>query len=985
MMVGLLGLLKAGAAYVPLDAALPGGRLAMLLDEAQIGVVLAPDHLRTALPASAVRVVSLEAGDDEGEQCPGPNSAVAVARQNLAYVIYTSGSTGRPKGVMVEHASLIAAASAWEQSYALGRGARYLQAAGFGFDVFTGDWVRALTTGGTLVSCPREALLDPSALAALLRDERIDCVELVPAVAEALASELERTGGTLAPLRLLVVGSDTLQSDLFVRLCRLAGPAGRVVNSYGLTEATIDSTYYEEGSATRAVSTGGAAPIGRPFGTTRVYVLDARQGPLPAGVAGELYIGGGGVARGYRSRAAATAQRFVPDPFGARGGRLYRTGDRGRWRKDGVLELLGRSDHQVKIRGVRIELGEVEKAVRGNPAVRDAVVDARDDPRGNKRLVAYVVPRPGAELGLVELRRWLQQALPEPMIPTALVRLETLPLSANGKVDRGALPAPVPTPLDAGVEYVAPRTPLEETLARVWAEVLEVERVGIYDSFFDLGGHSLQSVQLVARLTAALSRPVSVKTVFHAPTVAEMAEVLERGPAAPPPEGRVRFPGAAYRNGHASDRGNGDLGEARAALGRWLDETATRPASAHVTIEDRPVQTLFTAAAMAPVDSVALSYFPSSLLQFTGLDAGTVIRDWCGNRPLCAGARETPLGRVGLVLIPRFDDQLYHDRHDLLAVLGDAVRLAQQGGAATVSLTGLLPSATDYGRALVEMLGGEDLPRITTGHATTTAAVVLAVARALEEGGRTLADEHVGFVGLGSVGIATLRLLLSCQPHPAALSLCDVYSRWEDLEALRREVTGALGYRGEVRLLASRHEVPAELYEATLIIGATNVAEIVDIDRLAPGTIIVDDSAPHVFRSEAALRRFHERHDILITEGGFLAAPAPLPLRVNAPEGLEPWLKAGLVSLVARSQPREITGCVLSGLLSARFTHLEPTIGMIDRQTALDHYETLSKLGYTSADLHLDDTPLDAALVHEFRLQQGHVRKNGPVYPVSQY
>ena len=913
------------------------------------------------------------------------NPAVAVARENLAYVIYTAGSTGRPMGVMVEHGSLVAAARAWEQCYELVPGSRHLQAAGFGFDVFAGDWVRALTTGGTLVSCPREALLDPSALAALLRDERIDCVELVPAVAEALASELERTGGTLAPLRLLVVGSDTLQSDLFKRLLQLAGPAGRVINSYGVTEATIDSTFYEEQSTETAGSVGGAAPIGRPFGGTRVYVLDERLGPLPVGVAGELYIGGSGVARGYCGRPGATAARFVPDPFAAPGARLYRTGDRGRWRKDGVLELLGRSDQQVKVRGVRIELGEVEAALRRHPEVREAVVEAREDIRGNKRLMAYVVPRSAAEPGLAELRRWLRQTLPEPMIPSAFVCLERLPLSAGGKVDRGALPDPGPSPLEAGTEYVAPRTPLEETLARVWAEVLEVERVGVHDSFFDLGGHSLQSVQLVARLTAALSRPVSVKTVFQAPTIAAMAEVLEREPAVPPPGERARFPGPAYRNGHGHENGNGAHGEARAALVRWLDETAPGSAPVHVTVEDRPVETLFTAAAIAPVDSVALGYFPSSLLHFTGLDAATVIRDWCGNRPLCAGVRETPLGRIGLVLIPRFDDQLYHDRRDLLAVLGDAVRLARECGAATVSLTGLLPSATNYGRALVEMLAGEDLPRITTGHATTTAAVVLAVARALEEGGRTLAGEHVGFVGLGSVGVATLRLLLSCLPHPAALSLCDVYLKREELEALRREVTGALGYRGEVRLLASRHEVPAELYEASLIIGATNVAEILDIDLLAPGTIVVDDSAPHLFNTESALRRFHERRDILITEGGVLAAPGPLPLRVNAPEGLEPWLKAGLVSLVARSQPREITGCVLSGLLSARFPHLEPTIGMIDRQTAVDHYETLSALGFKAAGLHLDDTPLEEALVHEFRLQHGHGRKNGQAHPVSQY
>jgi hypothetical protein len=662
------------------------------------------------------------------------------------------------------------------------------------------------------------------------------------------------------------------------------------------------------------------------------------------------------VARGYRGRPDATAARFVPDPFGAPGARLYRTGDRGRWREDGVLELLGRTDHQVKVRGYRIELGEVESALRRHPAVREAVVEAREDLRGKKRLVAYVVPRPAAELGVVDLRRWLQVTLPEPMVPSTFVRLETLPLSPNGKVDRQALPnpGPGPGPLDPVAEYVAPRTPLEETLAGVWAEVLELERVGVHDNFFDLGGHSLQSVQLVARLTAALDRPVSVKTVFQAPTIAAMAEFLESADT------------AADLGEQVQQNGDGP-----APLARWVLESGRGALPPHVTIEKRRPEELFTAGAVARVDSVALSYFPSSLPQVTGLDPATVIYEWCRNRPLIAGVRETSLGRVGLMVIPRFEDQLYQDRRDLLGVLGDAVRLAKEMGAVTVSLTGLLPSASDYGRALAEGLTGQNLPRITTGHATTTAAVVLAIRRALEEGGRTLEGEHVAFVGLGSVGVATLRLMLACLPHPAVLSLCDVYSKQEELDALRRELGGALGYGGEVRLLASRRDVPAPIYEATLIVGATNVAEILEIDRLASGTIVVDDSAPHLFRSDDALLRFHERHDILVTEGGVLASPEPLPLSAYIPEGLGPWLEAGLIALAARSQPRYITGCILSGLLSARFAHLSPTVGLIDSRTALEHYETLDALGYRAAGLHLDDAPLDEAAIRLFRLLHG--------------
>jgi hypothetical protein len=666
------------------------------------------------------------------------------------------------------------------------------------------------------------------------------------------------------------------------------------------------------------------------------------------------------VARGYLDNPGLSAERFVPDPYGKSGSRMYATGDRARWRKDGNLELLGRHDGQVKIRGFRVELAEVEAILSRHPGVRAAVVEARRDGAGNQRLVGYVVPQIAAELQATELRRWLQPELPAYMVPSAFVLLDALPLSRNGKIDRKGLPAPGPGQLDPVVEYVAPRNPLEETLARAWAEVLELERVGIHDSFFDLGGHSLQSIQLVTRLTATLNRPVSVKSIFQAPTIAELAELLEREPATTGASDAFPSDGL-HRNG-----------DALAALAAWLRDSKQAILPEHVSIERRPVLSLFAPADVTPVDSVALGYLPSGLLNLTGLDRATVIRDWCRNRPLLTDVRDTPLGRIGSVLIPRFDDQLYENRQDLLTVLGDAVGLAHEMGAATVSLTGLLPSASGYGLDLAEALAGRDLPRITTGHATTTSAVVLAVRRAMEEASRALEDEHVGFIGLGSVGLATLRLLLTCLPHPARLSLCDVYAKLESLEALRRELVDELGYRGEVRLLASRPEVPAEVYEAGVIIGATNVGEILDIDRVSPGSIVVDDSAPHAFDSELALRRFRERGDILVSEGGVLLAPEPLPLRVFVPEGLEPWLESGLVSFIARSNPWHITGCVLSGLLSAKFAQLAPTLGFIDRQTALDHYEKLNTLGFQAASLHLDDSPLDERIIQDFRSRYGN-------------
>jgi amino acid adenylation domain-containing protein len=936
MLAALLGVLKAGGAYVPLDPGLPSARLAYLIADARLPVLLTRDALAAALPEHEARVVRLDRDlADEDESDPQPTARA----ENLAYLIYTSGSLGQPKGVMVDHRSLVGIARAWEETYRLRSWpGRHLQMAGFAFDVFTGDWIRALCFGGTLVACPRDVLLDSGALLALMRRERVDAAEFVPAAAEALIGHAEAKGESLDFFRLLVVGSDLWHAGEYERLRRLAGPGARAVSSYGLTEATIDSTFFEGDLSDRP--TGRPVPIGRPFANTAVYLLDRHLEPVPVGVAGEVYLGGAGLARGYFGRPALTAERFVPDPFAATpGGRLYRTGDLARWLPDGTIELLGRADHQVKIRGFRVELAEVEATLRQHPGVREAAVVVAEPSPGDRRLHAYVVPRgPREDASADALRKFLKGALPRYMVPSAFVMLDALPMTTSGKVDRKALPAPEPDATDRGAGDEAPRTPLEASLAAIWAEVLGVERVGVFDDFFDLGGHSLQAVQLVARITATLGRPAAVRMVLQAPTVAGMAELLEAEAAVPP------TPSA-----------------------RPSTEAATVEVPPHLTIEERPLLPLILAGKLAPVESVAVGYLPSALLEFTGLPAETLIGTLCGGVPVVTGVQETPQGRVGSLMIPRFDYQLYHDRRDLLDILGDAVRMARHLGARTVSLTGLLPSATDYGRALADALAGQDLPALTTGHATTTAAVVLAIRRALEEGGRSLAGERVGLLGLGSVGLATLRLMLSCLPHPEELILCDVYQKRDALRALGEEVVAELGYRGRVRLAESRGEAPAELYGATLIVGATNAPDVLDVDRLAPGTILVDDSAPHAFRADAALRRVRERGDLLVTEGGVLAAPATLPATVHVPAWLDEGMRSRALALLANEEPRFITGCVLSGLLSARFDDLPPTLGLIDRATALAHYRTLDALGYRSARLHLGDTPLDERTVAGFR------------------
>jgi hypothetical protein len=305
-------------------------------------------------------------------------------------------------------------------------------------------------------------------------------------------------------------------------------------------------------------------------------------------------------------------------------------------------------------------------------------------------------------------------------------------------------------------------------------------------------------------------------------------------------------------------------------------------------------------------------------------------------------------------------------------VIVEALEIAGRLGARTVSLTGLIPSATDYGRAVAEAISGRnDLPLISTGHATTVATVVLAVKKILQEGGRNLAQEQVGFLGLGSIGLTSLRLMLSCLPHPISITLCDVYSKRDSLEKIRHELVRALGFRGLMRVVEARTEVPPEFYDATLIIGATNVPDILDLTRVNPGTIIVDDSAPSCFVHEDAVRRFREQEDILFTAGGVLRSPHPIGQLRYVPRAVEPAMNSAYWEVFSRSNPWRITGCILSGLLSSRFTDLEPTVGIVDASTCVQHYELLGQLGFQAADLHCRGYVLAEESIRTFRRRFG--------------
>ncbi|MET0649831.1 MAG: amino acid adenylation domain-containing protein, partial [Pyrinomonadaceae bacterium] len=533
LVVAVLGVIKAGGAYVPLDPAYPHARLSFILADTQAPVLLTRTALLGSVPESAAQVVCIDEAREadasggratpagvDGDAARESASAAVAAGDNLAYVMYTSGSTGAPKGVAVTQRA-VARLVRNTDYVGLGPGDVVAQASNVSFDASTFEIWGALLNGARLVVAP-PGRLSLAEVGRFIERHGVTTLWLTAGLFHLMADERP---ADLGRLRQLLAGGDVLSAPHVNRL--LAESEGlTLINGYGPTENTTFTCCHRMSAGERCETT---VPIGRPISNTRVYLLDSRMIPVPVGFYGELYAGGDGLARGYHNRPALTAERFIPDPFADEpGARLYRTGDLARWRADGTIEFLGRRDQQLKVRGFRVEPGEVEAALLGVAGVREAVVEARGDGASSKWLVAYVVwdeAVAGVERREAELRRRLGESLPEYMIPSAFVALERLPLTPNGKVDRRALPEP-----EAGgslAEYEGPRTGTEERLCAIWGEVLGLPQVGVRSNFFELGGHSLLATQVISRVRAAFEVELPLRSLFESPTVAELAREVD--------------------------------------------------------------------------------------------------------------------------------------------------------------------------------------------------------------------------------------------------------------------------------------------------------------------------------------------------------------------------------------------------------------------------------------------------------------------------
>jgi len=538
MVIGLLGILKAGGAYVPLDPAYPAARLAFMLEDAQVPVLLTQSSNQEKLPESQASVVCLDV--EALSQYAKENVVSGVGSENLAYVIYTSGSTGKPKGVMIQHDSIADHCRVVQSYYQLNSSDKVLQFASLNFDASLEQIFSTLITGARLI-LRSEQLWTAIEFSQNIVKHEMTVVDLPPAYWQQWLQEYAHLPEFALnnPLKLVVVGGDVMSPEMLYLWQQTQMNSIRFINAYGPTEATITTTTFEITSQYDGKKHPQRIPIGHPLTNKTTYILDTHNNPVPIGVQGELHIGGTGLARGYKGHPDLTAEKFIKNPFNKElKSRLYKTGDLARYLPDGNIEYLGRIDNQVKIRGFRIELGEIEAVLGQHPAVRENAVIVHEASQTDKRLVAYLVPHQEQVIENTELRGFLSERLPDYMIPPTFVTLEALPLTPNGKIDRHALPAPEKVDSPREDTYIMPQTEVEVLIATAWQEVLHLEKVGIHDNFFDLGGHSLLLVQLQSKLQTVFTKEISVVKLFEHPTIHALAQHL--GQTTPEPQSRSR-------------------------------------------------------------------------------------------------------------------------------------------------------------------------------------------------------------------------------------------------------------------------------------------------------------------------------------------------------------------------------------------------------------------------------------------------------------
>ena len=888
----MIGVLDAGAAYVPIDLSHPPARLLQVLDDAQPRLIIADAKseaiVRSVAKCPVVRVEDL---------MQDPAAAIRRPKGELAYVIHTSGSTGKPVGVEVRRDALSNFLAAMAMELPLDAEDKLLAVTTIAFDIAGLELLLPLTLGARTIIADEATARDGALLATRLRAGDVTAMQATPATWQMLLD----AGWAGSRKFKAFVGGERLPLALAnAILDRVAG----LWNLYGPTETTIWST------CAQILGDDADIQIGRPIANTVCHVVDEYLNRVAPGAPGELLIGGDGVARGYRNNPELTATKFIADPFDASGKkRCFRTGDIVRLNEDGSLIFLGRRDQQVKIRGFRVELGEVEASLGSHPSVRAAVAVLQGTDLAKVRIAAFVTLGEETRVSTRDLLEHVRQKLPFYMVPTSITVVEALPRLPNGKIDRARLIAGAVTPSTPRGAAVAPRTPVEQKLLLLLEDVLGARDIGVEDNFFEIGGTSLLGMRYLARVSDVFNVDLGPADLMRASSVVSLAECIAEKRAAVP------------ANLESSERHHSGLES------HW-----------------RPLALARAEGAFAAVDAAAIAYLPDEVSSLPMVKASLAGRH--DQEPFWTGLAKTSFGNIALIVVPKTAREFFADPANAVASIDSATAYADRLGAACVSLTGLIPAATDLGSALTP--AGQI--SLTTGHAATANAIGLTIQSVLAAARRDIHQQRFCFVGLGSIGTATLRLLLGCIGHPASITLCDVVAKRDILEGLAREAREEFGYRGDVNIICTTGVLPKKAYNADVFIGATNVPNVISVKDLQPGSIIVDDSFPLCFDLAAATKRFKDAGDIMFVAGGSVQVPGGVTWDIALPS-IIPGSLRGLIAAHLLPSERMITGCILSALLP-KAAQLRPTVGEASFADCKAYWEYFASAKIGAAQLH---------------------------------
>ena len=925
MVAVMLGVLKSGAHYVPIDPDYPLHRIQKMLNDSGCSLLFVSAETHHLAPPDLVDVFRVE----ECAENINPVTLPKFNADNLAYVIYTSGSTGDPKGVEITHSAAVNFLISMRKIPGITRLDRLLALTTLSFDISVLEIFLPLITGAQVVIATREDSRDGRRISRLLNEHSVTIMQATPATWRILMeSGWEGRNG----LKILC-GGEAMPRDL---ADFLVNSADEVWNMYGPTETTVWSTCIRVLPGEEKLS------IGKPISNTNIYILDDNNNIQPVSFVGEICIGGAGLSRGYRRREELTNERFIEVEIPGQGfQRLYRTGDLGRWRSDGALECLGRIDFQTKLRGFRIELGEIEFALTDHEEVSSSVVVKRDDLPGGEALVAYFVLESEFSNDLLNsIKEHLRDRLPGVMVPAYFVNLEALPLTPNKKIDRMALPAPESGNIRLNHDFIPPRTITETKITEIFSDAFDNPTVGIKDNFFDMGGDSLLAVRIISRISNALQKEIPLEVFFRFPTIEKFAQFVDS---------------PAFMEDVPELLPSGEDLDTEYLSFQFIDNQETE--------------------SFPNLDAVALSYIPESFMQVTGLSKAELIKDWFGNKARLTNSYKTEWGTIGLVMLPIAESDLYNDSNSIRSIIMDGLRLSAELGASKVSLTGILPLITQDGLDVINWMRENDeevtLPIVTTGNATRCATIIKSVEGILARSGSNMSELRVSFIGLGSMGKGTLDLMLDVLPHPRGIIMSDLYQQGDRLKEFQDQLL-ASGFSGEIDICSCDTKLSDKVYEAELIIAVSNIPNIIDIDKVRSGTMIVDYSFPSSFSVIDAARRVEQNGDLIFTSGGQLRLGKPIEEVIYLPRVAEEMLEIinpeKMQSIIIRDS-REMTGCILASIFTEMDSGVGVTLGKFTDAEALSHYEFINGLGLAPSRLQMQSYFVTDEAVEKFRGQ----------------